>query len=86
MALDLAEALVGKGVPFREAHEAVGRLVIAVGTGALNEATAEQLAAAHPLLEQADLPTPADAASRRNSVKEQAESLRVSIETLKPVT
>jgi argininosuccinate lyase len=27
MALDFAEALVGRGVPFREAHEAVGRLV-----------------------------------------------------------
>ena len=27
VALDLAEALVGKGVPFREAHEAVGRVV-----------------------------------------------------------
>jgi argininosuccinate lyase len=27
LATDLAEALVGQGVPFREAHEAVGRLV-----------------------------------------------------------
>ena len=79
VALDLAEALVGKGVPFREAHEAVGRLVIGVGEGALNEATVEQLAAAHPLLEQGDLLTTADAVSRRNSLEEQAESLRVSI-------
>lgn len=28
-ALDLAEAVVGRGVPFREAHEVVGRIVAA---------------------------------------------------------
>jgi len=47
-ALDLAEALVERGVPFREAHEAVGRLVarlVAEGR-ALAEATVDDLAVA----------------------------------------
>jgi len=56
-ALDLAEALVARGVPFREAHHAVGRLVsalVAAGRG-LDEATADDLAAADPRFEPADL-------------------------------
>jgi argininosuccinate lyase len=81
MALDLAEALVGKGVAFREAHEAVGKLVMAMGEAELNEATASQLATAHPLLEPADLVTPAEAASRRGPVKEQAQRLHSALET-----
>ena len=47
-ALDLAEALVERGVPFREAHHAVGRLVgglVADGRG-LDQATPDDLAAA----------------------------------------
>jgi argininosuccinate lyase len=47
-AVDLAEAMVERGVPFREAHHAVGRLVsalVATGRG-LEAATAEDLAAA----------------------------------------
>ena len=45
-ALDLAEALVGRGVPFREAHEVVGRLVstLAADGRDLGAATAEHLA------------------------------------------
>ena len=47
-ALDLAEALVERGVPFREAHEAAGRLVgamVAAGKE-LSDATADDLVAA----------------------------------------
>ncbi|MEE8491543.1 MAG: argininosuccinate lyase [Acidimicrobiia bacterium] len=80
VALDLAEALVGKGVPFREAHEAVGKLVTAMGGVGLSEATASQLAAAHSLLEPADLVTTAEAASRRGPVEGQAERLRSALE------
>jgi argininosuccinate lyase len=56
-ALDLAERLVGRGVPFRQAHEAVGRLVSRLeGRGTdLGEATAEDLSETHPLLQASDL-------------------------------
>ncbi|MCP4964093.1 MAG: argininosuccinate lyase [bacterium] len=56
-ALDLAEILVNRGVPFREAHEVVGGVVAGLaGSGrALSEATAEELAAAHPQLSGSDL-------------------------------
>jgi argininosuccinate lyase len=49
-ATDLAEWLVGAGVPFREAHHAVGSLVgrLAADGRELSGATAEDLAAAHP--------------------------------------
>jgi len=49
-ATDLAEWLVGAGVPFREAHHAVGSLVARFeGEGReLSSATAEDLVAAHP--------------------------------------
>jgi argininosuccinate lyase len=56
-ALDLAEVLVERGVPFRQAHEAVGRLVsglVAEGR-TLGEVTAEELDAAHPAFEPIDL-------------------------------
>ncbi len=45
-ALDLAEALVARGVPFREAHEAVSRLVagLAAAGRSLGGATVEDLA------------------------------------------
>ncbi len=44
-ALDFAEALVGRGVPFREAHEAVGRLVsrLLVSGRSLADVTAADL-------------------------------------------
>jgi argininosuccinate lyase len=48
-ALDLAEVLAERGIPFREAHEAVGRLVarlVAEGK-TLGEVTAGELEAAH---------------------------------------
>ena len=52
-ATDIAEALVKKGVPFRHAHEAVGRLVaVAASQGKhLSNLTAFELAEAHPELE-----------------------------------
>ena len=51
-ATDLAEALVMKGVPFRRAHEAVGKLVATAGAAGkeLGDLDAEELAAAHPRL------------------------------------
>jgi argininosuccinate lyase len=50
LATDLAEALVREGVPFREAHEAVGRVVAhCVATGAdLRALTRAQLHSFHP--------------------------------------
>lgn len=56
-ALDLAEALVERGVPFREAHHAVGRLVaVLVADGrALDTATVDDLRSADPRFAEADL-------------------------------
>ena len=68
-ALDLAEILVSRGVPFRSAHEVVGRLVAqltAEGRG-LGDATASELGAAHPQLVPEDLvelSAPASVAAR----------------------
>jgi argininosuccinate lyase len=87
-ALDLAEVLVGRGVPFREAHEAVGSLVaslVAAGK-TLAEVTAEDLTTAHPAFEPGDLSRvdPADSVAARatagggsfESVAAQLEALR----------
>jgi argininosuccinate lyase len=55
-AVDLAEALVRDGVPFREAHAAVGaavRLAATRGTR-LADLPPEELAAVHPALAAAD--------------------------------
>jgi argininosuccinate lyase len=56
-AVDLAEALVRAGVPFREAHAAVGAAVrLAAGRGArLADLDRAELAAVHPALAAADL-------------------------------
>jgi argininosuccinate lyase len=56
-ALDLAELLVGRGVPFREAHDTVGRLVarLAAEGRSLADATAGELEAAHRQLIPEDL-------------------------------
>ncbi len=56
-ALDLAELLVGRGVPFRDAHAAVGRLVgeLAAAGRTLGDATAAELEAAHVRLVPEDL-------------------------------
>jgi argininosuccinate lyase len=80
VAFDIAEALVRKGVPFREAHEAVGRLVAAVGDGDLSTATPGQLTEAHLLLNSADVPSVEGAAARRPAVADQAARLRAACE------
>jgi argininosuccinate lyase len=56
-ALDLAEVLVERGVPFREAHRAVGGMVATLEAAGLDFAslTAEHLAAAHPLFRPGDV-------------------------------
>ena len=81
VALDLAEALVKKGVPFREAHEAVGSLV-SDANSALGETPLERLTAAHPQLEIADLRSVVDLAARRGELlREQIAQLRAVIRT-----
>lgn len=87
-ALDLAEALVERGVPFREAHHAVGRLVGALvrdGRG-LDDAGVDDLAAADERFVADDLARidPLDSVRRRispgggsfESVATQVEDLR----------
>jgi argininosuccinate lyase len=56
-ATDLAEALAVRGVPFREAHRAVGRLIASLeGRGmALADATVDDLKDHHPALQPSDL-------------------------------
>lgn len=56
-ALDLAEILVQRGIPFRDAHEVVGGLVaeLAAAHRTLADATAGELAGAHPQLVPSDL-------------------------------
>jgi argininosuccinate lyase len=53
-ATELADYLVRKGMPFREAHETVGRIVIkALGRGVeLNELTLDELKSMSALIEQ----------------------------------
>ena len=87
-ALDLAEALVERGVPFRTAHQAVGRLVaglLARGKD-LSEAAVEDLVAADPAFRADDLERvdPIDSVRRRvtpgggssESVRQQIEQLQ----------
>lgn len=70
-ATDLAEALVAAGVPFREAHEAIGKLVarMQASGGALKDATAEDLAQTHSKLDPSmlELMDPETAVARHNS-------------------
>lgn len=57
VALDLAEALVARGVPFRDAHRAVGELVARLKTDGreFDSVTAGELEATHPKLVPEDL-------------------------------
>ena len=92
--LDLAEALVARGVPFREAHGAVGRLVLELESAgrSLNDATAGDLSAAHVGFVEADLALvdPAASVVRRHSpgggsphsVRAQVADLRRRIQSL----
>jgi argininosuccinate lyase len=95
MATDLADALVERGVPFREAHEAVGRLLLMVEASgkALDALTSQEAAAVHPELANVDLARaldPASSVKRRASaggtapgrVREQLRALR---ERLAPI-
>lgn len=87
-AQDLAETLVGRGVPFRRAHEAVGALVgrLVEKSRTLGEVTAKDLAAAHPAFrpEDVELVDPQTSVHHRrspgggspDSVRQQVESLR----------
>lgn len=91
--LDLAEALVARSIPFREAHEAVGRLVLALEgqDRTLRETTVEDLISAHPAFTEADLSLidPAESVRRRvsagagspQSVRDQVSDLRRRITT-----
>ncbi len=56
-ALDLAEVLVERGVPFRDAHEAVGRLVASLTADGrtLSDVTATDLAGAHGVFLEHDV-------------------------------
>ncbi len=70
-ALDLAEALVERGVPFRAAHHAVGRLLSALAAEGRNlgEASAADLEAADPRFRSEDLALtdPVESVRRRRS-------------------
>ncbi|MGH3441317.1 MAG: argininosuccinate lyase [Nitriliruptorales bacterium] len=71
LATDLAEELVRRGVPFREAHDVVGRLVREAEArgGDLDALEPEELVAAHPALDRsvAELLDPRRAVERRAS-------------------
>jgi argininosuccinate lyase len=72
LATELADFLSTRGVPFREAHQVVGRLVRRCEEAgvSLEEVSAEELAATHPVL--ADLPrdllTPEGSVANKRSV------------------
>lgn len=90
-ALDLAEALVRRGVPFREAHEAVGRLVTQVeGRGEdLTAATAQDLTASHPGFQPGDLDLidpAASLAARATKGSGSPDSVRAQVAAIRQVT
>ncbi|MBW3621091.1 MAG: argininosuccinate lyase, partial [Actinobacteria bacterium] len=84
LATDLAEELVRRGVPFREAHEVVGEVVRRAEAkgGDLDVLTGEELASAHPALDRgvADLLDVRQAVDRRaSSLGTATESVRVQL-------
>ncbi|HEX5694830.1 MAG TPA: argininosuccinate lyase [Acidimicrobiia bacterium] len=91
LALDLAEALVGRGVPFREAHRAVGKLLLDLDAEdrTLAGATESDLTRAHAGFTAADLgllDAPSSVARRASrgggspeSVRSQAVELRAQL-------
>jgi argininosuccinate lyase len=95
-ATDLAEALVVRGIPFRDAHEKVGKLVAALeGNGrSLEDMTADELVAIDPDFapEDVDLADPVRAMNSRSNpggtapgrVHEQIASLRAGAARLVP--
>lgn len=94
-ATDLAERLVGRGVPFRAAYEATGRLVAALEESGLElgAAPVELLKSIHPRFEQGDVAVadPSLGVSARTShggpaparVEEQLTTLRGAAEALR---
>lgn len=91
-ATDLAEALVARGVPFRTAHEEVGRLVARLERTGLSPG-AELLAATPPFVAADAYVIAPEAGMRRrdsrggtapNRVTEQIEQLRLSIKPPEP--
>lgn len=70
-ATDLAEALVVAGIPFRQAHEAIGKLVAKMQPSGkrLRDATAQDLSECHPKLDPSMLALmdPETAVARHNS-------------------
>ncbi len=70
-ALDLAEALVGRGVPFREAHDAVGQLLIRIQSDgrAISQLSFSDLSAVHESFRPEDisLTDPSSSVARRRS-------------------
>jgi argininosuccinate lyase len=86
--LDLAEALVSRGVPFREAHGAVGRLVLGLEADgrSLTQATLVDLTGAHSEFLEADLgliDPVASVARRQSAGGGSPESVRAQIEQLR---
>ena len=79
--MDLAEALVARGVPFREAHHIVGRVVKALEDDrrTLGQLTDDDLAAADHRFEMGDaaLVDPSDYEARSGSVRVQIAALRM---------
>lgn len=57
LAIDLAEKLVERGVPFRQAHRVVGKIISLLGASnrELNQLTEAELIQAHELFEPGDL-------------------------------
>lgn len=96
-ATDVAEALVGRGVPFRDAHGAAGRLVTTLEArgASLGELSVEELKRHHPLFEavDAELAEPAASLARRRArggtaperIIEQAETLGAGAAALRSV-
>jgi argininosuccinate lyase len=87
-ALDLAELLVSRGVPFRSAHEAVGRLVmrLAAEGRALDDATAGELEATHVQLVPEDvtsLTAPASVAARQSPGGGSMESVAAQLDAVR---
>ena len=86
-ALDLAEGLVARGVPFREAHHVVGRLVSSLidAGSSFDDLTAEQLTAFDDRFEASDLnrlDPIASVGSRTSHGGGSLESVEVQIERL----
>ena len=80
-ALDFAETLVGRGVPFREAHRTVGQMVamLAAQGRSLTDLTVGELTSAHELFHSDDLELadPETSVERRQTrVAEQITALR----------